>query len=272
MTALHSVMFLLAQSTDEAPHRGASWLQIIKAGGLVGYVIIALSMVMITMIVIHIMQIRRNALMPPQQRDVIDNLLARGEVNAALEYCMNPENVSYFTRILGAGLTRFQRSAFGPFEIKNAIEEAGEEQTARLYRSTDVLGVIGSIGPLLGLLGTVLGMVNAFQTLGEGATPDHKALSQDLSLALVTTLLGLCVAIPAVVLFSFFRNRIDALASEVAQEIERVVIHLESTGGAPSAPQPPAQRAFVPRAAAPVPSPRPVAPSAPSAPPAENKT
>src|SRR4030095_9450216 len=100
-----------------------------------------------------------------------------GDVGGALEYCMVPEHDSYLTRILAAGLTRYQRSAFGAFEIKSAIEEACAEHTAPIYRATDVLNVIGSISPLLGLTGTVLGIVGAFETLGQtGSAPDHKQL------------------------------------------------------------------------------------------------
>jgi biopolymer transport protein ExbB len=156
-------------------------------------------------------------------------------VNGALEFCLTPQNDSFLTRVLGAGLTRFSRSAFGAFEIKNAVEEAGQEQTARLYRATDAISVIGTIAPLLGLLGTVLGMVGAFDTLSAGAAPDHKQLASNISLALVCTLLGLILAIPCLALFTFFRNRIDGLAAEAATVIEQLLLHLESPQGARAA-------------------------------------
>jgi biopolymer transport protein ExbB len=239
---------------DAAPAHGTSMLRMIQAGGVVGWVLIALSVVALAMIIMYVVQIRKRNLVPPQHVEVLDDLLGRGDVAAALEYCLNPQHDSYFTRIMAAGLNRYQRSAFGVFEIKNAIEEAGEEQTARLYRWTDAISVIGSIAPLLGLLGTVLGIVGAFDTLGQtGAAPDHKRLSQDISLALVCTLLGLIIAIPCMALFTFFRNRIDALAGEAGAEMERLLIHLESAQ--PSRPPTPPQRgpAFTPR-----PSPMPV--------------
>ena len=119
--------------------------------------------------------------------------------------------------------------------MKNAIEEAGEDQTARLYRSTDALGLIGSIAPLMGLLGTVLGMVGAFESLSRSAGSNHEELASSISMALVTTLMGLTLAIPCMAMFTFFRNRIDAIGSEAGQEIERLTLHLESaTGGAPA--------------------------------------
>lgn len=222
-----------------AAEQGASWLQTIQSGGAIGYLIIALSIVALSLIVMHLVQIRRGALMPPEQLDAIDDYLARGDVGGALEYCISPENDAYLTRILAFGLTRFQKSAFGTFEIKSALEEAGEDQTARLYRSTDGLQVIGSIAPLLGLLGTVLGMVGAFTSMSTSAN-SHEELAGSISLALVTTLMGLILAIPCLALFTFFRNRIDALASEAGQEIERLTLHLETAspaaGAAPPAP------------------------------------
>jgi len=225
---------VLAQA--DAGDAGISWWQTIQSGGVVGYIIIALSTVAVALIIMHFVQIRRKVLLPPNQIEDIDAMLARHDVNGALEYCINPENDSYLTRILAAGLTRFQKSAFGAFEIKNALEEAGEDQTARLYRSTDALGVIGSIAPLLGLLGTVLGMVGAFESISRSAGSNYEELASSISLALVTTLMGLILAIPCIALFTYFRNRIDALASEASIEIERLTLHLESatSSGGPS--------------------------------------
>lgn len=218
-----------------AAEDSSTWFDTIIAGGLVGYIILGLSVVALALVIIHLVQIRRTALLPPDQIQALDAMLAAGDVNGALEYCLAPENDSYLIRIMSAGLARYQRSAFGAFEIKNAIEETGEDQTARLYRSTDALGLIGTIAPLLGLLGTVLGMVGAFQSISQGAGGQHEELAGSISLALVTTLLGLILAIPCVALFTYFRNRIDGITSEASNEIERLVIYLESgvaNGGA----------------------------------------
>jgi biopolymer transport protein ExbB len=237
MTVIDVMSMLTAQA--DLDQQRSTWWDTIQAGGLVGYIIIGLSVLALALIIMHLVQIRRAALIPPEQLDELDQLLSQGNAAGALDRCYQPGSDSYFTRIMAAGLTRYQKSAFGAFEIKNAIEEAGEDQTARLYRSTDALGVIGSIAPLLGLLGTVLGMVGAFETLSRTATPNHEELAANISLALVTTLMGLVLAIPCIALHRYFGNRIDALASEAALEIERLVLHLESTGavrptGAPS--------------------------------------
>jgi len=260
MTLMDTFQTVLAQADASEP--GTSWLATIQSGGVIGYIIIGLSVVALTLIIIHLVQIRRGGLIPAGQLEQIDTLLARGDVTGALEYCLDPDNDSFLTRILAAGLTRYQGSAFGAFEIKNAIEEAGEDQTARLYRSTDPLGVIGSIAPLLGLLGTVLGMVGAFEALSRTAAVNHEDLASNISLALVTTLMGLILAIPCIALFTFFRNRIDAFASEAGLDIERLVLHLESPAparpaGASTRPQPAARSASPP-----APAPTPAAPAA----------
>lgn len=238
---MNTLTYILAQTGNA--DAGSTWWDTVQAGGVVGYIILGLSTIALALVIMHMVQIRRGALLPPEQVETIDKLLSQGQVAQALEYCYDPEADSFLTRIMGAGLTRYQTSAFGAFEIKNAIEEAGEDQTARLYRSTDALGVIGSIAPLLGLLGTVLGMVGAFESLSRTATPDSEALAASISLALVTTLMGLILAIPCIALHRYFGNRIDAFASEASREVERLALHLESTGQSrPGAPLPPRPR------------------------------
>ena len=227
MNLMNHLLLTFGQAGAADAERGSSWLETVQAGGVVGYVIIALSLAAVVLIILHMMQIRRVALLPAHQLTELDGLLSTGNITGALEYCLMPQNDTYLTRIMGSALTRYQKSAFGVFEIKNAIEEAGDDQTARLYRSTDALGMIGQISPLLGLLGTVLGMVGAFESLSRSAG-NHEELASSISLALVTTLMGLILAIPCMALFSFFRNRIDAFASEAGVEIERLVLHLES--------------------------------------------
>lgn len=231
---------LLAQATDAAPGEdagGASLLTYITGGGVIGWIIVLLSILALCLVVIHAVQIRRASLLPSNQVVAIRDMLTDGRVDAALDYCNQAANDSFLTRILAPGLTRFLRSPFGAFEIKQSIEEAGQEQAARLYRATDGLGIIGTVAPLLGLLGTVQGMIGAFDTVASSAVNDanyYEALAGNISLALITTMQGLIVAIPCVTLFTVFRNRIDAIASEAGQELDRMVLLLEASGDAAS--------------------------------------
>ena len=224
MSIMIPASMFLGTSIPEVPK---TWWDTILKGGTVGFIIIALSIVALGLVVYHFIQIRRSSVLPDEQLHELEQRLSTGNFDGAMEYCLDPIHDSFLTRVMGAGLLRFQRSAFGIFEIKNAIEEAGEDQTARLYRATDGLGVIGTIAPLLGLLGTVIGMVGAFDSVSRSAGSNYEELASNISLALVTTLMGLILAIPCVAFFTYFRNRIDALASEAGREIERLLLHLE---------------------------------------------
>ena len=95
------------------------------------------------------------------------------------------------------------------------MEEASEERTTKLLRQIEWLNLIGNISPMLGLFGTVWGMILAFQTLAaSGGTADPVKLSDSIGIALVTTLLGLAIAIPALAVYAVMRNRVDAVTSE----------------------------------------------------------
>jgi len=220
----------IADAAVEAP--AAS--KFLVGGGVVGIIILVLGLVAVAMAVVLAVRIRRAVLVPAEDVASLRGLLARGRPEEALEHCLLPEHENFLTRVLAPGLTRYLRSGFGALELRSTIEEAGGEETARLYRATDALGVIASVAPLLGLLGTVQGMIGAFDTVATSAVSDpdyYERLAGNISLALITTLQGLVVAIPCVILFSYFRNRIDAVASEAAREIDRLTLLLESPPG-----------------------------------------
>ncbi|MGE0755428.1 MAG: MotA/TolQ/ExbB proton channel family protein [Pirellulaceae bacterium] len=202
----------------------SSLLDMFIDSGIIGYIITLLSVVAVGFMVEHAMTIRKNVLMPEQVVADVDNLIRQGQIDEALQYCQQPENQSLFANVVLAGLERYRSSEFGFAEYKAAVEEEGEEQTSGLYRKTEVLGVIGAIAPMLGLLGTVQGMIMGFNKIassGGSARPDE--LASSISLALVTTFEGLVVAIPTMVAFSFFRNRIDTLVAEAGKRVEQVL-------------------------------------------------
>jgi biopolymer transport protein ExbB len=202
-------------------------LDLIRDGGIIGAIIILISIVAVGFIVEHALTIRKERLMPEAVLDQLQELIAQGDLNGAAHVCEDPRNYSLATDVILAGIERFQNSEFGYAEYKSAVEEAGEEYTARLYRKTDVLSVIGAIAPMLGLLGTVVGMIGAFSTLGASEEPvNPAALGRHIGQALITTALGLVVAIPSMLAFSFFRNKIDSIVAECGKRVERILMPL----------------------------------------------
>ncbi len=197
------------------------------AGTIVVGIILAMSVVCVFAIVDHCLAITRRRILPGGLMEELERLVLHGEMQRAMQMCRDQENYSMATELVLAGLERFHNSEFGFAEYRTAVEEAGEDLTGRLYRRTELLSVIGTVAPMLGLLGTVLGMIEAFTTIASRqgmATPQE--LAGGIGDALITTLLGLIVAIPAMVALSYFRNRIDSLVAESGKRIERILAPL----------------------------------------------
>ena len=173
-----------------------SWLQVLFAAAL-------LTVVAVAYIVQHFRTIRKSALMPETVLADLEQFIAEGRIDEAIDYCHQQERHSLVAHVILSGLLRY----------KNAKPE--------------VLGVIGAIAPRLGLTGTVLGMITAFNTIaarGGMARPDE--LAGGIGQALITTLMGLVVAIPAMIAFAYFRNRIDSIVSEAGSRVERIMMPL----------------------------------------------
>ena len=109
------------------------------------------------------------------------------------------------------------------------MEDACAEQAARLNRKIEYLSVIGALAPMLGLMGTVWGMIQAFAEFTEKANPMPADFAPAISEALVTTLFGLCVAVPALAAFAWFRNRIDEYVAETTLMAEHLISPLRKT-------------------------------------------
>ena len=107
-------------------------------------------------------------------------------------------------------------------EIKGAVEEVGRHEAGSLERFLGVIGTVAAIAPLLGLLGTVTGMISTFDIITEFGTGDPKLLSSGISIALVTTEVGLAVAIPALI----FGNLLSGWAESIKDEMEKAALHV----------------------------------------------
>lgn len=224
---------LLGQTGEESPATATGnslWTALFCGNWLsdtLVVILLVLSVVSLYFIVDHLITISRRRIMPKAILDELERLIVHGETRRAAELCRDPKNYSLSTEIVLAGLDRFHNNEFGFAEYRSACEEAGEDQTSRLYRRTEVLNVIGAIAPMLGLTGTVAGMIEAFNTI---AAKEGMALPQELAGgiggALITTLLGLFVAIPSMIALSFFRARIDSLVSAAGRRIEQVMMPL----------------------------------------------
>lgn len=208
----------VAFAQDAAPKKsGVSFLDAIKASGVIGAIIILMSVVALALIIEHFMTIKREKLAPPEIVDEVEELFAEGNYQEALEVCES--NPTYYTRVVAAGIRKLGH----PFDtVEKAVEEMEDEETIRLMQKIGWLSLIAGIGPMMGLFGTVLGMVGAFGTIasaGQGGV-NPADFAGDIQLALVTTLEGLMVAIPTTAFFAYFRNRVTTVSIEIGAMVE----------------------------------------------------
>ena len=208
-----------AEKVPMPAKQGISFWSLVQASGIIGYVIILLSLVAVALMIEYALSIRRTMLMPPGFADEILKLLMQSQPNIALQKCQN--DPSALAQILYAGMSQYE---FGWDAVEKSAEESTAEQASRLYRKVEALNVIGNIAPMLGLLGTVVGMVIAFQQIADSAGYGRASeLANGIYLALVTTVEGLLVAIPCLAAYSFFGNRIAMLISETTFVAEQVL-------------------------------------------------
>ena len=204
---------LLAQDGAEPPTvRTKTVLDNINDGGIVGYVIIALSIAGVTLIIMYAMSMRRDVLVPPSLLDHVQGLFDEEDYESALDAL--EQEPSFLSSVLAAGLPKIDR----PYEdIEIAMEEAGDQEAATLHQKISYLSLIAAVSPMLGLLGTVKGMVVAFNKIAASKTsPKPAELAEGISEALMTTMMGLIVAIPMTVSYFLFKNRIDTATLEVS--------------------------------------------------------
>lgn len=198
--------------------------ELFRSGGVIGAIILALSVAMVALVVEHLLSIRRKSLMPTGLSDESRSLIQTGRYKQAEEMCR--ESQSFLGYVLAAGLVEVGQ---GYSAVEKAMEDASTQQAARLFRKAEYLSVIGTIAPMLGLLGTVWGMMLAFFEFTAKANPQVSELAPGIYKALVTTLLGLGVAVPALASFAIFRNRIDELVAAASLEAEAAFAEFKRT-------------------------------------------
>jgi biopolymer transport protein ExbB len=192
--------------------------EIIKAGGWVMVPILCASVVATAITLERFWSLQAERVSP---RDLVAQVwqwLRTGSLDD--RKIQNLKLGSPLGRVLAAGLVNRQHDRS---VIKECIEEAGRHVAYELERYLNTLGTIAAISPLLGLLGTVFGMIEMFSTLRTHGAGDPSALSGGIAEALITTAAGLTVAIPALYFHRFFRGRVDALVITMERESLKLV-------------------------------------------------
>lgn len=166
----------------------------------------------VAFLVMNILSSRRDAIAPKHLADAFEAHLNEKKFQEAYDLAKNDE--SMLGQVLAAGMQNLQQ---GYDKAVEAMTQTGEEENLRLEQRLSYISLIGSISPMVGLLGTVDGMVQSFlEIAGSDRTPKPSKLADGISTALITTLVGLVLAIPAIIAFNLLKNRITRLVLDVS--------------------------------------------------------
>lgn len=201
---------------------GSTLLGTFKQGGLAMYPLLGFSIATFGLALYNALTIRTsNIINQTALTEEIEPALAMNDYATAMEVCQ--AHKSPLLNILHNGLETTQNGTFDQQVIDKAFDEAASVELAKPFVFINYLQVIASVSPMVGLLGTVSGMVKAFRTIAEQGMGKPELLADNISEALITTASGLCVAIPALIAYFFFKNKYGKIASEVAQVLGRTL-------------------------------------------------
>jgi biopolymer transport protein ExbB len=198
---------------------GALWDLFVQSFDLFTVVLVTMSVVSVAVIIAALIELRAARMLPPATINRLEDLSAAGRWDDVRD--LSNRDGTLVSRVVAAAVSQMGR---GPDAVRDAAEFAAAEESAAYFRRVEILNIVGNVGPLVGLAGTVWGMILAFTSLGESAgRAGPTDLSLGISKALFHTLLGLCVAIPSLLAFGYFRARVDRLCTRASVIASRIV-------------------------------------------------
>ena len=192
-----------------------SIIDMFRAGGWAMYPLTLLSIGGFGLIVYNFMAVRPEPILNTSATVQIDKALEELDIEKVKSICQ--ESPSPTTSIIEAGMARVDVNNYDPEQVKEAIEESSAEELSGPFVLINYLSVVGSLSPMVGLLGTVSGMVKAFNVIEAEGAGSAQALAGNISEALITTATGMIVGIPAMFFFFFFKNRYGKITSRIGR-------------------------------------------------------
>lgn len=205
-------------------------LEIIEAGGWLMWPIILCSVIGASIVIERLWTLQRKRVLPSHLRAQIWHWLTNNELTD--ENLSAVRQSSPLGRVLAAGLANRNRNRE---LMKESIEDTGRHVVHELDRYLNTLGTIAAISPLLGLLGTVVGLMKVFTAITSHGTGDPTVLAGGISEALITTVAGLSVAIPALISYRYLRGRVDDLVVRMEEEATKLVEAVHDHAAPPAA-------------------------------------
>ena len=194
-----------AQAENAASEQTISLGALLQQGGWAMYPLGIFSLAMFYFIIRNLIILRERNLLRPDLKDEIESMMRSRDLAGVRMLCA--KNDSLITAVLDAGMERIsEEHTFDAAHVMEAVEEMGNEQLVTFMKPINYLSIIGGTAPMLGLLGTVSGMIKAFSIISQGGMGDPGKLAGSIGEALVTTATGLVIAIPAMIAYFIFKN------------------------------------------------------------------
>ena len=197
-------------------------IDLIVKGGVFMYPIIFCSIVALAVLFERLWVLRRNHILPEEFIRSVEELLKKQKISEAIFLCQN--DISSIAKIFLAGL---KNSRKGMWLVKEAIEERGSREATILEKNVGILSTVANLTPLLGLLGTVSGMIKTFKAISVQGIGNPAPLAGGIAEALITTAAGLCIAIPTLVCYRFLKDKASGLIFEMEENSIRLVEIME---------------------------------------------
>jgi len=210
---------LKTNNTDSADTETFLKQFVVGGGPIVWFVLFPMSLITAFLAAEQLLTIRRSRLLPEgMNKEIVETIQQSG-----LEKL--DEQVADRDDFVGKALSRALKTAGADFfRMRNLIAESLQDQTSELFRKIEWLNLIGNVSPMVGLFGTVFGMIKLFNAIVKaGGQPQPAQLANGISVALVTTFWGLFIAIPALAIYGVIRNRIEQLAGDAVLEAEDIM-------------------------------------------------
>jgi biopolymer transport protein ExbB len=212
-----------------------------SVGPVFGFILFAVSICLVALIVLLAMDLRMGVSVPPAFVDEFTDIVNKRQFKQAFELCKSDN--SFLGRVLTAGMGRLQ---YGIEDARETAQNMVESVRAGKEQLINYVATIGTLGPMLGLVGTVYGMILSFMELSAGGTPKPEKLAAGISHALVVTLLGIALSVPAIFCHTFFKNRLTRIAmdtSNLADDLLTQMYHnskkaVPTAAAAPATPTP----------------------------------
>ncbi len=214
-------------AAPDAPQRQSTlgWM-FNSLGWIYSVVFLSLSFTLVALFVMNIIMARRENVVPVALVEGFEAHLNEKRYQEAYEMAKNDE--SFLGQVLSAGLAKLSA---GYEQAIESMQEVGEEENMKMEHRLSYMALIGTISPMVGLLGTVQGMIASFSVIAHSPTaPQPAELALGISTALFTTLVGLFIAIPAIAAYNLIRNRVQRLVLEVGILSEGLMSRFASVG------------------------------------------